>query len=173
MKKIYFVLTFTGTWLSRVVRVYTRKQYAHVSLALDKDLKYMYSFGRLNPYNPISAGFVHEVQNEGVFKRFKNTDSFICSIEVTDKQYKKIKENIKKFESEKDLYGFNLLGLIGIVFGFRVKLNNKFYCAEFVKHILDISGVDLELPDMIKPEDFREIKISETVYKGKLREYNI
>ena len=40
MKKIYFVLTFTGTWLSRIVRVYTRKQYAHVSLALDKDLKY-------------------------------------------------------------------------------------------------------------------------------------
>ena len=126
MKKIYFVLTFTGTWLSRVVRVYTRKQYAHVSLALDKDLKYMYSFGRINPYNPISGGFVHEVQNEGVFKRFKNTDSLICSIEVTDKQYKKIKDNIKKFESEKDLYGFNVLGLIGIVFGFRVKLNNKF-----------------------------------------------
>ena len=73
----------------------------------------------------------------------------------------------------KDLYGFNLWGLIGIVFGFRVKLNNKFYCAEFVKYILDNSGVELELPDMIKPEDFRNIKIGEIVYKGKLREYNI
>ena len=173
MKRIYFVLTFTGTWLSRVVRVYTRKEFSHVSIALDKDLKYMYSFGRLNAYNPIVAGFVHEIQNEGTFKRFKNTHSMICSIEVTDKQYKKIKANIKHFEDTKDNYGFNLLGLIGIIFGTRIQRENKYYCAEFVKYILDNSGVDLELPDIVKPEDFRNLEGSEFIYIGKFREYNI
>ena len=173
MKRIYFVLTFTGTWLSRVVRFYTRKEYSHVSIALDKDLKYMYSFGRLNAYNPVVAGFVHECQHEGTFKRFKNTNSLIYSIEVTDKQYKKIKENIKKFEDKKDEYGFNLLGLIGIIFGTRIQKTNKYYCAEFVKHILENSGVELELPDIVKPEDFRNLEGSEFIYKGKFREYNI
>ena len=49
MKKIYIVLTYTGTILSRIIKVFTKKEYSHVSIALDQDLKYMYSFGRLNP----------------------------------------------------------------------------------------------------------------------------
>lgn len=30
----------------------------------------MYSFGRLNPYNPFWGGFVHESIDKGTFKRF-------------------------------------------------------------------------------------------------------
>ena len=59
MKKIYIILTFTGTILSRIVRIYTRKEYSHVSISLDQDLTKMYSFGRLNAYNPFSGVFVH------------------------------------------------------------------------------------------------------------------
>ena len=46
MKKIYIVLTYTGTFLSRIVNIYTGKKYSHVSISLDKNLEYMYSFGR-------------------------------------------------------------------------------------------------------------------------------
>ena len=47
MKKVYIVLTNTGTFLSRIVNVYTRKEFSHVSISLDENLNYMYSFGRL------------------------------------------------------------------------------------------------------------------------------
>lgn len=60
MHKIYIVLTYTGTLLARIVRFYTRKEYSHVSIALDENLNMMYSFGRLNPYNAFVGGFVHE-----------------------------------------------------------------------------------------------------------------
>ena len=60
LRKIYIVLSFTGTILSRIVRFYTRKEYSHVSIALDENLDEMYSFGRLNPYNAFIGGFVHE-----------------------------------------------------------------------------------------------------------------
>ena len=53
-KKIYIVLTYSGTILSRIIRAYTGDEYSHVSIALDKDLEEMYSFGRLNPYNPLN-----------------------------------------------------------------------------------------------------------------------
>lgn len=89
-KKIYIVLTYTGTILSRIIRVYTKAKYCHVSLALDEDLNEMYSFGRLNPYNPFIGGFVHERINIGTFKRFKNTEALICSLELTDRQYKRL-----------------------------------------------------------------------------------
>ena len=60
MKKIYIILTNSGTILSRVIKLYTRKEYTHVSISLDKRLRKMYSFGRLNPYNPFYGGFIHE-----------------------------------------------------------------------------------------------------------------
>ena len=87
MSKVYIVLTYTGTILSKLVRGYTRKEYAHVSLALDKELKEMYSFGRLNPYIPFIGGFVHESVDHGTFKRFYKTKTKIYSLEVNEEQY--------------------------------------------------------------------------------------
>lgn len=69
MKKIYIILTHTGTMLSNIIKKYTKDEFSHVSIALDKELNRMYSFGRLNPYNAFYGGFVHEYINEGTFKR--------------------------------------------------------------------------------------------------------
>ena len=41
-KKIYIVLTYTGTILSRIIKLYTKAEYCHVSLSLDKKLNKMY-----------------------------------------------------------------------------------------------------------------------------------
>lgn len=172
MKKIYIVLSFTGTWLSRAVRVFTRKEFSHVSIALDKDLSQMYSFGRINVNNPFWGGFVHECQNEGVFKKFYNTESYIYSIDVNEQQYKKIKKNIKKINATKKNYGFNIIGLIGAGLNIKIKFHNKFYCAEFVKYILDESGVDLKLPEVVKPQDFIEVEDYDFIYRGKINEYS-
>ena len=76
MKKIYIILTHTGTTLSKIIKNYTKDEFSHVSISLDKDLNEMYSFGRLNPYNPFWGGFVHEGINFGTFKRFKNATRF-------------------------------------------------------------------------------------------------
>ena len=60
MKKIYIVLTHSGTTLSKIIKGFTKDEFSHVSISLDKELNEMYSFGRLNPYNPFWGGFVHE-----------------------------------------------------------------------------------------------------------------
>lgn len=173
MQKIYIVLTYTGTILSRAVKVYTRKKYSHISIALDKELKEMYSFGRLNPYNPFIGGFVHESINSGTFKRFKNTTTRIYSLSVSDKQYEKIKATIKEVADNKDNYKFNILGLIAVMFNINLNRDKCFYCAEFIKYLLDESNVDIGLPATIKPEDFYNISGSEDVYIGRLSEYTL
>ena len=96
MKKIYIVFTYTGTALSRLVRLYTRKEYSHVSISLDKKLNKMYSFGRLNPYIPFIGGLVKESPKYGTFKRFKNTKSQIYSFEVSDSDYYLIKKTVQR-----------------------------------------------------------------------------
>ena len=148
MKEIYIVLTHTGTVLSKIVRAYTKKPFSHVSIALDRDLQKMYSFGRLKPSNPFFAGFVHEYINKGTFKRFYNTTTKIYSLEVTEEQYEKMEEIINRMEKQKEKYKFNILGLFAVAFN----INN-------------------DLPEIIKPVDFEELKGIKQVYKGLLRNY--
>ena len=127
MSKIYIVLTYTGTILSRVVKLYTKKDYSHVSISLDKNLTQMYSFGRYNAYNPFFAGFVKESTNSGTFKRFKNTTTEIYSIEVTSRQYYKIKQEIRKIERNKQVYRFNRIGLFLAGINYKYTKEKCFY----------------------------------------------
>ena len=170
-KKIYIVLTHTGTFLSRIIKSYTKKEFSHVSISLDKDLNEMYSFGRLNPYNPVNAGFVHEEIDVGTFKRFKNTKAEVYSLDVTIKQYKKIVNLIKNFKKHKNEYKFNIIGLFGVAFHKKIRKKNSFYCAEFVKYVLEKCDVDIKLPELIKPMDFKNIEKLKLLYHGKLKNY--
>lgn len=173
MRKIYIVLTFSGTFLSMLVKCYTRKQYSHVSIALDENLDSMYSFGRIHAYNPFWGGFVHEAPNKGTYKRFKNTISKIYSLEVSEREYKKIKETIKTFEDNKDIYRFNMIGLSAVMINKKIKRTNCFYCAEFVKYLFDKAGIQCGLPEVVQPSDFESINNLNVIYSGKLIDYNL
>ena len=93
----------------------------------------MYSFGRLNPYNPFWGSFVHEHINKGTFKRFKNTRAEVYSLFVTDEQYEKTKKVVTYFQNNKQKYKFNIIGLACVGINKKVKRKNRFYCAEFGK----------------------------------------
>lgn len=173
MKKIYIVVSHTGTVLSRIIQCYTRDEYSHVSIALDKNLEEMYSFGRLNPYNPFYGGFIHEKVNEGTFKRFKNTRSCIYSLEVEEYQYRKIKKIIQRFAYNRKAYKFNVIGLFAVGLHIKIKPRNAFYCAEFVKYVLEKSKVTSDLPKVIRPENFKYIPKLQEEYKGKLKDYHV
>ena len=90
MEKIYIVLAHTGTLLSRLIKMRTGAEYTHVSIALDENLKNMYSFGRKYSYIAFIGGFVREGANFGTFKRFYNTEISIYEVSVTEEQYKKV-----------------------------------------------------------------------------------
>lgn len=171
MKKIYIILTHTGTNLSKLIKSYTKDEFSHVSIALDCKLKQMYSFGRLHPYNPFWAGFVQEAIDDGTFKRFYLTKTRIYFLEVTEEQYQKIQETIQKIEKEKEQYTFNILGLFAA--GFRKKIVRKksFYCAEFVKYVLEEAKVKTNLPEVAKPEDFKQIENLQEIYSGYLKKF--
>ena len=175
MEKAYIILTNTGTALSKLVRFYTRDEYAHVSISMDKKLKHMYSFGRLNPYNPFIGGFVHEATNRGTFKRFYKTKAKILEIEVSDEQYHELKRAIVKVKKERRIYKFNVLGLFVIPLKIKYRKNHYFYCGEFIKYLIDQAHIENTLPELIRPEDFIEFEKENhenVVYEGLLRDYN-
>ena len=173
MKKIYIILTHTGTVLSTIIKYYTKDEFSHVSIALDADLEEMYSFGRLNPYNPFLGSFVHEHINKGTFKRFKKTKTEVYSLFVTDEQYEKAKKTIEYFNNNKQKYKFNIIGLACVSINKKVMRKNSFYCAEFVKHILKVMGVTEvnQLPKIIRPENFKQLQGLRLEYEGLLKKY--
>ena len=173
MKKIYIVLTYTGTILSKIIKTYMKDEFSHVSIALDEQLEKMYSFGRLNPYNPFIGGFVHEHINYGTFKRFKKTTSAIYSMEVNEEEYERIQETINKIQETKKTYRFNVLGLFAVAFKLKIQKKNSFYCAEFVKYLLENSGIKTNLPLVIRPDNFKYLENLNLEYEGILKDYNI
>ena len=171
MKQIYFVLTDTGTVLSKIVKTFMKDEFGHVSISLDRKLNKMYSFGRINPYNPFYGGFVHEHIYMGTFKRFHKTKAKILLLNIKDEQYEKLEQIIKEMRKEKRKFKFNSIGLFGVYFKKKRKKENYFYCAEFVKYITEKAGINLKLPEFVRPDDFKKIKKTDTIYTGLLKEY--
>ena len=173
MKKIYIVLAHTGTLLSRIIKMKTGAEYTHSSIALDENLDEMYSFGRKYSYIAFIGGFVKEGASFGTYKRFYNTEISIFELNVTYEQYNKIQEIIEYVKLHKDEYKFNILGLFLAGFNRKRKQEKTYYCAEFVKKVLEKADVDVSnLPEVIKPENFKNLKDAKLIYKGLLKEYN-
>lgn len=173
MKKIYIILTYTGTFLSKIIKYYTGDEFSHVSIALDPQLKKMYSFGRLNPYNPFYGGFVHEGINIGTFRRFSRTRAKIYSLEITDEQYEKLKNAIMYIKQLRKYYRFNLLGLFAVGFRIKIRVDKSFYCAEFVKYVLEQAKIETSLPELVRPESFKQIENLKVEYDGLLKFYKL
>ena len=173
MKQIYIILTSTGTLLSRIIRLYTHDEFSHVSISLSLDMSQMYSFGRLYAYNPFIGGFVHEYIHKGTFKRFSKTKSSIYYLTIDDDQYKKIQDTIEEFKQQKDKFKFNLNGLLAVGFKKKIKKENSFYCAEFVKYVFDKAGIKTNLPELVRPESFKDIDGISEIYHGLLKNFSI
>ena len=173
MKNIYIVLTYTGTVISKLIKGYTKDEFSHSSISLDLNLNEMYSFGRIYTFTPLIAGFVHEHIHAGTFKKFFNTQAKVYSMEVTDEQFNKVKDIIEHFKKEKSKYKFNMLGLCAAGLNKKIHMKNYFYCAEFVKYILDNAGIETNLPEVVKPEHFKNLNKLSEIYSGFLRDYKL
>lgn len=173
VQEIYIVITQTGTVLSRFLKLCTRAEFNHASIAISPDLKIMYSFGRVNPYNPFFGGFVAESADFGTFRRFSETEALVLAVPVTSENKEQLSVFINTMVDNKKDYGYNYLGLYFAFINKCIKLRNRYYCSEFVREMLKRSGVEgaSKLPDVIKPIDFLKLPGLREVYRGKLREY--
>ncbi len=172
-KTIYIMLSYTGTILSKIVKVATNREFSHVSIGLDLYLDELYSFGRVNPKNPFSGGFVKEELNSGVYADFDTTECTIYSINVSEEKYDKLKYYLHSFYKKKEEYGYNLFGLFGMVFNKPINRENKYFCSQFVASALKYADIyDFKKdPGLVYPHDFSEIPNINHIYTGKLNLY--
>lgn len=171
IKYIYLVFTRTGTWLSRLISVFSDIEYPHSSISFDDEFTEMYSFGRRKPNNPFSGGFAVENLFDGVFKN-SGCKCLIFKMKVSEEQYDSLKRYIGDFSKDKDKYRYNFLGLCGILLNMPLKRKNYYFCSQFVSEALINSNV-LKLdkaPELIRTDDLYTIKNREVLYEGFVNE---
>lgn len=175
LNTVYILLSHSGSMFSRAINVYTRDPYTHVSIGFDADLDELYSFGRLRPYNPIWAGFVKEDVINGTYGRFPKTKCALYSLEIDDIQYKKLVNEVNRFKTDGNKYGYNFIGLFGAMFNYPIERKYYYFCSQFVSEILHKSGINIvdKDPGLTSPMDFRECKELSFVYEGYLSTYSL
>lgn len=173
MKSIYVVLSQSGAITSKVLKFFTGDEYNHVSISLTSTLDKMYSFGRINPNNPFRGGFVEEGKNFGTFKKYNKTRAMVLELNVTDEQYDSIGYFINYFVQHKREFKYNYFGILCALFKMNYRKRHRFYCSQFVKACLAVFNVEnaTELPKVVKPIDFLQLKNKNIIYKGYLRNY--
>lgn len=174
-KKIYIVVTQTGTVLSRILKQITGAKYNHSSISPYADLHLMYSFGRKNAYNPFFGGFVTESVRFGTFKRFYKTQAQVVEISVSAEQYAAICSTLEEMVQERKKYHYNYWGLYLAALRISHSKPDCYYCSEFVKEMLvhhAVVGAE-DLPVITQPIHFLDIPAAETVYCGKLHDYAV
>ena len=133
----------------------------------------MFSFGRLNPYDPLIGGFVREGRNIGTFKRFSNTRVVVLQIPVGESSYQAIRKEISQMYSQRRKYRYNYEGLFFAAFGVDWQRKRAFYCSQFVRNIL-VNNRAVEagvLPKVTAPKDFLELPKAKIVFEGQLKAY--
>lgn len=169
-KKVYLLLTDTGTFFTKLIKLYTKKPYNHASISFDSELSEVYSFGRKKVRNPFIGGFVKEDVKQGLFKQ---ADCAVYSLTVTEVQLYNIKRYIKKMEEQKEYYRYNFLGLFGFIVKKPIKREKALFCSQFVASVLkECNIIDFEKPlSLITPNDLQEVSELKLVYEGKLKAY--
>lgn len=175
MKQIYIMLTQVGTLISKSIKLYTKAKYNHSSVGIDPDLKVFYSFARRVRYLPMIGGFITEVINEGMFKRYPHTECAIYTLTVDDATYNRFCAVLERYQNDSRKYRYNLLGLFGCMF------NKPFYneyrntCAEFIAKLLHESGIYTFKKhfSLVRPDELPCIPRLYKLYEGPMRELDI
>ncbi|WP_047979786.1 hypothetical protein [Ornithinibacillus contaminans] len=168
--KVYILLTDTGTLLTKIIKLYTKKDYNHASIAFDQELTEVYSFGRKEANNPFVGGFVQEDVTTTLFIHARCA---VYSFSVTEDQKRRMKYYIEGIKSQRDDYRYNFLGLFGVMFNKPITRKNAFFCSQFVASVLEESNrVEFDKPlSLIAPHDLVEMADVQLEYEGLLMNY--
>lgn len=169
-RTLYFLFTDTGTYLSRAINYCTKEGLNHVSIGFDDQLQEVFSFGRKNPKNPFTGGFV----KENIHSEFlKNASCAIYAYSLTDEEFKKVQTKIREIELQAGNYKYNFLGLFGVMLQIEINREHRMFCSQFVATVLrEVEGVQLSKPECFTtPADIRGLTGLQLIYQGKLGEY--
>lgn len=172
MKKVYIILSCTGTVPSQLIQLATNAPFTHASISMLPDRTKLYSYARRRKNNFLVAGYIHEDIDSFVFAKYPFAPCAVYEIEVSDEGYHKMLKKLAFFDERYKKCKYSFVGAVTSQFRIRKHLKYRYTCAQFVASILDSSG-EVKLPkhpSLIKPMDLTRIPYSRLIYNGPLKD---
>ena len=166
------MLSATDSVLATAIGLVTQKKYNHISIALDKELHEVYSFGRLKPSNPVIGGFsLEDVTSDFYLK----AECQIYELAITTAQLKSLRFNLTAYEKNKTHYHYNLLGLITAWAKIPWDREFAYFCSEFVSTLLIDSKIlnNNLIPSITTPHEIIENLELKLIYEGPMWQYKM
>jgi len=145
---IYIVISSTGSSASELISLFTNKEYNHVSLSFDSDLKTIISY---NGGENVAPPGLNQEQLENFNKK---DDASIMVYKISAPKEKKQIAIDKIREINEKGSAYNLVGLVT-----KVSIRpNIMFCSQFVYNILKVAGLEYfqSSATKIKPTDLVE-----------------
>lgn len=172
-KYVYVIISRTPTAMGKMIRRFIKGKYNHASISLDKNLIQMYSFCRLAVSNPLVGGIIRESVYTLAIGHEESIPINVYRIPVTVEKYELISKFIYDIYNDDEIYYYNFLQAIGLIFNKKHAIYKTYICSEFVMETLrqaDVNFTSLE-SYKITPTDISEIMGQFIYYSGNLNDY--
>lgn len=168
MKKIYFVVSSTPTFMGKMIRKITRYPYNHISFATQKDLSDLVSFSRYYYDTPLYGGFVCECY-EGFVIRNEVSKIRVYEFEIKDFEFEYIQGMLNDMKQHANDYQYNSLSALFYPLQKKIQIQNCFTCEEFCSYIMIKTNI---YENNLSILQFCEMFESSCIYEGSLNEYS-
>jgi len=170
---IYIVISRTPTRIGKMIRKALGQEFNHVSLSMDYNLKYMYSFGRIMLKNPLIGGIIQESRRTLSLGTPRPVFVKIYRIPVTEDQYDLIWGKINDLFEDDEGYYYNYLGALGLMIKFKIKMYKTYICSEFALDMMKHAGIEITTRDssLVTPEEISKLVAEYLIFDGNLQEY--
>lgn len=168
---IYIMISRTYTRFGSVLRKIGNLRYNHASVALDRDLKELYSFARPQHNAPLLARLVHETTERYTLGKYNYIPVVIFRIPLSNERLQWVTSEIKKIEDDEDfIYNYPSVLTYPLLGG--VSIEKSFSCIEFVMYILKGVGFQVKYPlCSYKPDELLDILTDYKIFSGNLLDY--
>ncbi len=171
VKKIYVVFSATPYKTGKTIRMITRTEYNHASLALDSSLDVLYAYSRYYENTTFYGGFTEESLMRYQCKK-NDSKIMVCELPVSEEQYDRLVCKIEEIKSNREDYIYNFISMFAAPFGGSVALENSYTCIEFVCMLLKYIGVYRSKNMSPSFDQLTKVMRKYCIFEGESREYH-
>lgn len=148
---LYVMLSRTPTGMGKIIRLFTRSPYNHVSLTLDDSFRQFVSFARYAVDTPLAGGYITEPA-----ERFLAGDSEISvrifRVEITEEKTQQLTKLFARAGDRSTGLIYDSLAALLSTFRIRSHIPGAYTCLSFASKVLEIPFRSLqELADHLTP----------------------
>lgn len=164
---IYILLTRSQTLFSRLIHFATDDAFTHASISLDGPGGRYYSFARIYDQLALPAGLVEE-RRRWHSQAWSSTPCRLYELRVPAPVYHKLRCRLESMYARREIYGYNLLGVLSCWFQRPLPRRHHYFCSQFVAQLLEECGaVELEKPPaLVRPSDLERLEGLRPVSQG-------